>query len=101
MNLTKEQYGEWRNHPATLFFRQFLKDRREALIREASEEWLNGSAVFEKENQIMRGAITELFRVEDVAFEVIETFYKENMNAAEGIAVTETGLSPGPILGKE
>ena len=49
----------------------------------------------------MRGAITELFRVEDVAFEVIETFYKENMNAAEGIAVTETGLSPGPILGKE
>lgn len=75
--IPKEQYNEWRNHPATLFFRKFLKDRREALIREASEQWLNGSPAFDKESQVMRGAITELFRVEDIAYEVIETFYQE------------------------
>lgn len=83
--MTREQYNEWRNHPATLFFRKFLKDRREALIREASEQWLNGQEAFDRENQVMRGAITELFRVEDVAYEVIETFYQEQeTNAAEG-----------------
>lgn len=89
--MTKEQYNEWRNHPATLFFRKFLKDRREDLIHEASESWLNGSPVFEKENQVMRGAITELFRMEDVPFELIEQFYKEKeeANAAQG-AVSQT-----------
>lgn len=84
--IDKEQYNEWRNHPATLFFRKFLKDRREALIHEASEMWLNGNEAFDKENQVMRGAITELFRVEDIAYEVIEIFYKEQENnAAEDI----------------
>ena len=81
--IPREQYNEWRNHPATLFYRQFLKDRREALIREASEQWLNGSGVFDKENQVMRGAITELFRVEDIAFEVIEAFYQEQEDEAK------------------
>ena len=80
--MTKEQYNEWRNHPATMFFRQFLKDRREALIQEATEDWLNGSASFERENQVERGRIAELFLVEDIAFEIIETFYKER-NATE------------------
>jgi hypothetical protein len=80
--MTKEQYNEWRNHPATLFYRQFLKDRKEALIHEATEAWLNGSEAFEKERHEMRGAITELIRVEDIAFEVIENFYKEK-HAAE------------------
>ncbi len=88
--MTKEQYNEWRNHPATLFYRKFLKDRREALIREASEMWLNGNEAFDKENQVMRGAITELFRVEDIAFEVIETFYKEQENDAAESSVYQT-----------
>lgn len=88
--IAKEQYNEWRNHPATLFFRKFLKDRREALIREASEQWLNGSEAFDKENQVMRGAITELFRVEDIAFEVIEAFYKEQEGDAAQDIVDKT-----------
>ena len=81
--MTKEQYNEWRNHPATLFFRQFLKDRRSDLIQNCTEAWLNGSLVFEKENQIERGRIMELFVVEDIAFEVIEAFYKDKEDAAE------------------
>lgn len=89
--MTKEQYNEWRNHPATLFYRKFLKDRREALIHEASEMWLNGNAAFDKENHVMRGAITELFRVEDISFETIETFYKEQETDETQDTVDQTG----------
>jgi hypothetical protein len=75
--ISKEQYGEWRNHPATLFFRKFLKDRREAMIHAATEAWLNNPAAFETESREARGRIRELFEVEDVPFEAIESFYKE------------------------
>lgn len=71
--MTKEQYGEWRNHPATLFFRQFLKDRRASLIATSAEDWLNSGKLAE----VDRGRILELFDVEDVPFELIEAFYKE------------------------
>lgn len=83
--ISKEQYGEWRNHPTTLFFRQFLKDRRNSLIRRCNESWLNGAELFAKEQETARGRILELFEVEDVPFEVIETFYQEESDAAEGI----------------
>ena len=77
--ISKEQYGEWKNHPATLFFRQFLKDRREHLIHMASEHWLNTGFVTE----VDRGRILELFDVEEVPFDVIEIFYQERDNARE------------------
>lgn len=88
--IDRDQYNQWRNHPATMFFRQFLKDRREALIREASEQWLNGDKAFESENQVMRGAITELFRVEDIPYEAIEIFYQEQENDAAKDTVDQT-----------
>lgn len=75
--MTREQYNEWRNHPATLFFRKFLADRRKAMIHAAMEEWLNSPDSFEADKQEARGRIRELFDVEDVPFETIETFYKE------------------------
>jgi hypothetical protein len=88
--VTKEQYNEWRNHPATLFFRKFIHDRRESLIRQATELWLNAPDVFEKEQHEDRGRIAELFLVEDVPFEAIEAFYKEQEDAAQ-IAETVSG----------
>lgn len=81
--ISKEQYGEWRNHPATLFFRQFIKDRRDDLIRQATEGWLNNPSNFEKESREDRGRILELFVIEDVPFDVIEAFYKEKEDGAE------------------
>lgn len=87
MVITKEQYGEWRNHPATLFFRKFLKDRRESLIRRMTETWLNGPDLFAKEQETARGRILELFECEDVPFDVIEQFYREE----------ENGISPQGI----
>jgi hypothetical protein len=82
--IDKEQYNEWRNHPATLFFRKFLKDRREAMIHAATEAWLNNATAFEAESREARGRIRELFEVEDVPYEAIAIFYKEQEeNAAE------------------
>lgn len=82
--MTREQYNEWRNHPATLFFRQFLKDRANGLIQQCNESWLNAPDIFEKESAEARGRILELLEMTDVPFETIDTFYRKD-DAIEGI----------------
>ncbi len=67
----------------TLFFRKFIKDRREAFIREATEWWLNNPGEFEKEKATIRGRVLEMFELEDVAFDAIELFYNERKDGAE------------------
>ena len=79
--ITREQYGEWRNHPATQFIRQFLKDRANDLTVAATEAWLNGDEAFA--NQEARGRIRELLEVETVNYDTIATFYQERENAPE------------------
>lgn len=81
--MTKEQYNEWRNHPATMFYRQFLKEYRASLIEGATEAYLNGNDR-DPDRHVMRGRILALFDVEDLNFDVIENFYKEKeANGAE------------------
>jgi hypothetical protein len=82
--ISKEQYGEWRNHPATLFFRKFLKDRREQLIHAAHETWLNDPEGFARSAPTFRGRILELFEIEDIPYEAIQAFYHEEQNGSEG-----------------
>ena len=81
--VTKEQFGEWRNHPATQFFRQFLKDRAKALGENAHESWLNSPEMFARDSAEARARILELIEIENVSFSQIETFYKEQENATE------------------
>lgn len=84
MNVGKPEYQEWRHHPVTKMFLQFIRDRRQWLITVSTESWLNGSISFEKENQIDRGRILELFDLPDLQFEIIEAFYKaEEEDAAK------------------
>jgi len=83
--ITKEQYGEWRNSPATQFFRQFLRDRRATLIQASTEAWLNSPATFEADSAQARGRILELFDIEAASFDQIETFYREKDNEAKDI----------------
>lgn len=78
LEISKEQYAEWRNHPTTLFFRKFLKDRRAALINAATEAWLNNDSSFAPDE--CRGHVRELFNVEDVPYETIIGFYQERDN---------------------
>jgi hypothetical protein len=85
--MTKEQYNEWRNHPATLFFRRFLKDRREQLIGSVTSDWINSGRV----DEVNRGRILELFDCEDVTWDIIEEFYpelREKDNEAEVIVTS-------------
>lgn len=75
--MTKEQFGEWRNHPATQFFRQFLRDRAKRLGEQMHEAWLTANDLFEKDSQEARGRILELVDIENLSFAQIEEFYRE------------------------
>lgn len=79
--ITREQYGEWRNHPATQFFRKFLKDRADSLIHAGTEAWLNGDDSFARDEA--RGRIRELLEVEDVNYDTIAVFYQERDDAGK------------------
>jgi hypothetical protein len=98
--ISREQYNEWRNHPATLFFRKFLKDKSNDLIRHYAESWLAGADSFEKENVEARGYIRGLMECSDVEFAVIETFYEE-MNAAKDTEADASGVRPVSVPGQE
>ena len=81
--ITREQYGEWRNHPATQFFRQFLKDRADSLIQAGTEAWLNADETFQRDEA--RGRIREALEIEDVSYDTISTFYREKENGTQAI----------------
>jgi len=82
--ITREQYGEWRNHPATQFFRQFLKDRADSLIHAGTEAWLNNDTAFQKDEA--RGRIREALELEDIHYDTIAVFYQERENAGKDTA---------------
>ncbi len=79
--ITREQYGEWRNHPATQFYRQFLKDRADSLIHAGTEAWLNGDKTFE--NDEARGRVRELLEVEALNYDTVAVFYQERDDAGK------------------
>lgn len=81
--MEREQFQEWKHHPVSKFFFQFLRDRKEAMIRECSLQWLNGSELFDKENQINRGRILELVELLEIEFQVIEEFNKKEEDGTE------------------
>ena len=95
--IVKEQYQEWRHHPVTKVFLQFLRDKQSHFKAVAVESWIDGNAF----SDVVRGQIVEMGEIAELPFEAIEAFYKERDNAAEGITATETGLSPGQLLGEE
>lgn len=81
--VTKEQFGEWRQHPATKFFFEFLNNRKNLLTSYCMEGWLKGLKEFQADGEVDRGRILELMEVCDITHQVIETFYKELENDSE------------------
>jgi hypothetical protein len=79
--ITREQYGEWHNHPASQFFRQFLKDRADSLIHAGTEAWLNNDITFNRDEA--RGRVREDLEIESLAYDTIVTFYQERENAGK------------------
>ena len=89
--IDKDQYNQWRNHPATLFFRKFLADRADMLGRELMTTWLDNPEGFEGFKDEARGRILELKDMTDVPYETIEEFYpKEKGNDAAEDTVDQT-----------
>lgn len=76
--ISREQYNEWRNSPVTLFFRKFLSDRGAMMKAAMTEEWVKNPEAFEAHQAEARGRILELQEASDVAFEVIEEFYRKD-----------------------
>lgn len=77
----EQEYQLWRNHPATLMFRQYLEDFREELKRVALARWEADNLNLSLEHEI-RAKREILAEMADVPFESIVTFYEAD-NAAE------------------
>jgi len=81
--ISKEQFGEWKQHPATKFFWKLLADRHAWLASHVMEGWIQGTAEFDKENKISRGRILELLDICEITHKDIVDFYKEMDSATE------------------
>lgn len=82
--MTREEYNEWRHHPVSKVFLQFLRDKKAFLTNAMMEQWLDGRESFAQSEQTVRGQIIELGEIADMPFEHISEFYKqEEENGAE------------------
>lgn len=89
--ISKEEYQEWRHHPASKVFLQFLRDKQEFMKAAMLEQWIGASDAFAQNNQTVRGQIVELGEIIDLPYEAIEEFYKEKENdAAEDIVAQKS-----------
>src|SRR5947199_351689 len=93
----KAEFQEWRHHPASKVFLQFLKDKQDFLKAAALDQWVNGADSFATCNQTIRGQIIELSEIADLPFEAMEEFYKERDNAAEDSQDGTRGIPPSNI----
>lgn len=97
IDLKREQYQEWRHHPVSKIFFQFLRDKQAHFKATAVEAWVDGQAF----SDVVRGQIVEMNEITELPFEAIDEFYKGKENAAEVGSNTENGLSPGALSGTE
>ena len=81
--ITKEQYGEWKHHPATQFFLQFLADRKNDLTSYCMDGWLKSTGEFEAQGSVNKGRILELLDISELTHDMIVNFYKERDSATE------------------
>ena len=87
--ISREEYQEWRHHPVSKVFLQFLKDKQEFLKAAALDQWVNGSESFANCNSTIRGQVIELGEIAELPFEAMDAFYKEKAeNEPQGF---ETG----------
>jgi hypothetical protein len=75
--VTREEYNEWRHHPVSKVFLQFLRDKKEFLTKAMMDQWLDGNEAFDRAGQTVRGQIIELGEIADMPFEQISEFYKQ------------------------
>lgn len=89
MNISRQEFQEWKHHPVSKVFFEYLREKQKFVKESALEQWVNGSEAFASCNQTVRGQIIELNEVIELPFEAIEEFYKEK--EADGTEGTEAG----------
>jgi hypothetical protein len=96
------EYQAWRNHPATLMFRRYLRDFRQSLGMAAMQRWEAGALLLSSEHEI-RAKREVLAEMADVPFESIAEFYSqpEEGDAAEIAQDRNSGIRPAGVDGKE
>lgn len=95
--IEREHFQSWKHHPVTKVFFQFLRDRKESLIRESSLQWLNGSELFDRENQVNRGRALEAIELSEIEYEMIKAFYEKEEDGTETSEDDSRGVRPGEV----
>lgn len=98
MNISRQDYQEWKHHPVSKVYFEYLRKKRDFIKSSALEQWVAGSDQFASCNQTVRGQIIELDEVVELPFEAIEEFFKEEeVNATEDSFHQEGGVHPGSV----
>ena len=77
MNISREEFQEWKHHPVSKIVLQYIRDFKERAKLESLESWLNGDKSFADLSDGVRAQINILDEVENLQFEAIEEFYQE------------------------
>ena len=72
----RDEFLAWKHHPATKKYARFLNDYSEKLRASFEEHWLAGMLP-KMDEAAVRGRIVMCKELMNLAFEDIETFYKQ------------------------
>lgn len=76
LSLTKEEFQQWRHHPVTKAYLQFLTDQRTNWQAAAMELWEVGRLA-SVEGEALRGQVKAFRELENLELESIKSFYGE------------------------
>jgi hypothetical protein len=74
LQIAEPDYLEWKHHPVSKIFLQYLADYREALIKQHVLEWQQGK-LDEVRDLELRGRVMALADLTDLSFSAMEFFY--------------------------
>lgn len=89
--IAQDDYAQWRAHPVTQWFRQYLRDFQSDLIEGVTERWLAGNLTLADEHE-MKGRALCLRELADLPFKSISLFYAQiaERERSESEDATET-----------
>lgn len=79
--ITKDQFGFWRNHPVTKIILQYMKDKSEAIESNMLIGWKSGSMKLVDE-QVWRGHHQSLVMMQNLSWADVMDFYGVEMPEA-------------------
>ena len=85
--MDKEQYQEWKSHPLTKKFHQFLRDKRQSLMEEWAEglyqnQSLEQGALLNSAAMGQAQCLLDLAELED---DFIGNFYRQQMKGSQDV----------------